>query len=162
MTRFIHLALLTGLIGLSFPQILACGDDSKDKKKDKDEDEDKDDDGDGADYDASQLCEDMAKGAESEGEEVSADEMAECKSGMKEKLADLDDDGWNDLGKCIDKAESEDDAGGCVKEAMMSTGGGSSDGPGGSKGKATKGGGKASTGPAGGPAGGPARSTGKN
>jgi hypothetical protein len=131
MSRFIHLALLTGLIGFSVPQILACGDDGKSKKKDdddKDEDEDKDeDDKDEDDKDEDDdssksgppedVCAHVISGMEADGEEIDEGLEESCVMGMTGMKEVMGDDLWNDFSSCSLKAESKEDFDTCEEAA---------------------------------------------
>ena len=139
MARLIHLVLLTGLIGFSAPQIMACGDDSKDKKENKDDDKDEDDDnGDGKDEEdgddrapsgkpgtPEEVCAHVMATMEAEGghteyvkgKEIAEGEAEKCANGMEIGKAMMGDDLWNDFSSCALKTQSEADYRAC-EEAM--------------------------------------------
>jgi hypothetical protein len=126
MTRFIHLALLTGLLGFSTIQIVACGDDDKKSKKDDEDekskkDDDKDDEGGGSDgSSAKAVCANALKIVKSTGEELEqsdAENMASCQSDMAELKTELGDEGWSSFAKCMTEAKTPVDMMTCQMQA---------------------------------------------
>ena len=122
MTRFIHLALLIGLVSFSTLQITACGDDDKkDKKEDKDdEDEDGDGDGDGDGAQAkspADVCSHMKTIAEKEGEEVSDEDMKGCEKSMDRMKEEIGDKVWSVFSSCAVQVTDEDGMDECGEKA---------------------------------------------
>ena len=120
MTRFIHLVLLTGLLGFSTLQITACGDDDKkDKKEDKDdEDGDGDGDGDGAQAKSSaEVCSHMKTLAENEGEEVSDEDMQGCEKSMDRMKDEIGDKVWSVFSSCAVQVTDKDGMDECGEKA---------------------------------------------
>ena len=124
MTRFIHLALLTGLLGFSTLQITACGDDAeKSKKDDEDEKSKKDDKDEGSGGDggsAKAVCANALKIVKSTGEELEqsdAENMASCQADMAELKTELGDEGWSSFATCMTEAKNPLDMMTCQMQA---------------------------------------------
>ena len=97
MSKFIQLSVLTGLLGLA-STLVACGSEvSVDEA---------------AEASPEDICKHMANKIEDEDVD-----MEKCQEGVKE-MKDALGDKWEDVAKCLVKAESEKDAEKCAMVAM--------------------------------------------
>lgn len=97
MSKFIQLSVFTGLLGLA-STLVACGSEVSEEEA--------------AEASPKEICEHMA--SKMEDEDV---DMEKCEEGVKE-MKDALGDKWEDVAKCLVKAESEKDAEKCAMAAM--------------------------------------------
>ncbi len=119
MSRYIYLALITGLVGFGSMTLVACDDDKK-EKKDDDKDDDKEGGEGGSAKSPGDVCSHMKSIAEKQGEEVTAEDMEDCKSGLAEMKAEMDEAGdgvWTAFSDCAVKVTNPQELRECEGKA---------------------------------------------